>query len=98
LQHQEQQRVQTRLNNIWLICFNLLVWQSYHFNSYYQQHLHHQQVQINDLKRQLGLRGKELDAIRRQLNMEQQEVVMDDDHDEEIIETVVDQIPEVAID
>jgi hypothetical protein len=39
------------------------------------------------------LRRKELDAIQRQLNMEQQEMVMNDD-DEKIIEIVVDQIPE----
>jgi hypothetical protein len=43
------------------------------------------------------LRGKELDAIQRQLNMEQQEMVMNDD-DEKIIEIVVDQIPEEDID
>jgi hypothetical protein len=50
-----------------MTCINLLLWQSCYFNTFYQQKLNDQQIQINQLRHHLNVREKELDDLKRQL-------------------------------
>jgi hypothetical protein len=84
-----------QLNNIWLTCINLLLWQSYYFNGYYQQQLNEQQIQINQLRNTLIAREKELDYLKKQLSRQEHQMTMDEDN--EIIE-IGDNIPEQEMD